>query len=68
MERMNAGYGVAILGVLGVILGASLYAADYHKTIGLGGIGLGIILILVGVWMARGMKPKAAPQAAQPQQ
>jgi len=64
---MNTGYAVAVLGVLGAILGASLYAANYHKTVGLGGIGLGVVLILAGVWMARGMKPKAMPQAAQPQ-
>jgi len=62
---MNTGYAVAILGVLGAILGVSLYAADYHKTIGLGGIGLGVILILAGAWMSRSMKPKATTQAAQ---
>jgi len=62
---MNTGYPVAILGVLGAILGASLYAADWHRTIGLGGIGLGIVLILAGVYMARSTKPTAAPQAAQ---
>ena len=64
---MNTGYLVAILGVLGVLLGAGMYASDWHKTIGLGGIGLGIVLILAGVWMARSMRPKATPQMAQPQ-
>jgi len=63
---MNTGYAVAVLGVLGVILGAGMYAAQWHKTIGLGGLGLGILLILVGVWMARSAKPKATPQPAQP--
>jgi protein-S-isoprenylcysteine O-methyltransferase Ste14 len=63
---MNTGYAVVLLGVLGVILGAAMYAAQWHKTIGLGGIGLGILLILAGVWMARSAKPKAVPQAAQP--
>ena len=63
---MNTGYAVAVLGVLGVILGGGMYAAQWHKTIGLGGIGLGILLILVGVWMARNEQPKAVPQAAQP--
>ena len=63
---MNTGYAVAVLGVLGVILGAGMYAAQWHRTIGLGGIGLGILLILVGVWMARSVKPKAMPKPAQP--
>ena len=63
---MNTGYILAVLGVLGAILGAGMYAAQWHKTVGLGGIGLGILLILVGVWMARSAKPKAMPQAAQP--
>ena len=65
---MNTGYIVAVLGVLGAILGAGMYAAQWHKTVGLGGIGLGILLILVGVWMARIAQPKAMPKAAQPAQ
>jgi len=65
---MNTGYAVAVLGVLGVILGAGMYAAQWHRTIGLGGLGLGILLILVGVWMARSTKPKTMPQPAQPTQ
>ena len=64
---MNAGYPVAVLGVLGAILGAGMYAADWHRTIGLGGVGLGIVLILAGVWMARSAAPKATPQASPPQ-
>jgi protein-S-isoprenylcysteine O-methyltransferase Ste14 len=62
---MNTGYAVAVLGVLGIILGAAMYAIPWHRTIGLGGVGLGVILLLVGVWMARSMKPKAAPPAAE---
>jgi high-affinity Fe2+/Pb2+ permease len=61
---MNTGYVVAVLGVLGIIIGAGMYAAQWHKTIGLGGVGLGILLIIVGVWMARGTQPKATPQPA----
>jgi hypothetical protein len=45
-------------------------AASYHKTIGLGGIGLGIILVIIGIawWMMKDSKaPKtAAPQPTQP--
>ena len=63
---MNTGYAVAVLGVLGVLLGAVMYAAQWHKTIGLGGVGLGVLLIVVGVWMARGTQPKATSQATQP--
>jgi len=43
-----------------------MYAAQWHKTVGLGGVGLGIVLIIAGVWMARGVKPKAMPQPTQP--
>ena len=64
---MNTGYLVAVLGVLGAILGAAFYALDFHKTIGEGGIGLGIVLILIGVWMARSTKPSAMPAMTQPQ-
>ena len=63
---MNTGYIIAVLGVLGVILGAGMYAVQWHKTVGLGGVGLGILLIVVGVWMARSVQPKAMPQAVQP--
>ena len=59
---MKTGYIVAVLGVLGLILGAGMYAAKYHKTIGLGGIVIGIVLILIGIWMARGMKPQTQAQ------
>jgi len=63
---MNTGYIVAVIGVLGLILGAGMYAAQWHKTVGLGGVGLGIVLLIAGVWMARSVKPKAIPQPAQP--
>ena len=55
---MNLGYIGIGLGVLGLIIGGAMYASDYHKTIGLGGIALGVILILGGVWLSR-TKPKA---------
>ncbi len=50
---MNLGYVVAILGVLGIIVGAGMYLAPWHRTIGLGGIVLGVILLIVGVWYSR---------------
>jgi hypothetical protein len=64
---MNTGYLLAGLGVIGLILGAGMYAADWHRTIGLGGVGLGVVLLLAGIWMARSKPMKAMPQAIQPQ-
>jgi hypothetical protein len=63
---LNTGYLVAGLGVLGLILGIGMYAASWHRTIGLGGVGVGAVLLLAGIWLARS-RPKATPQASQPQ-
>jgi hypothetical protein len=57
---MKSGMLVIGLGILGVIIGGALYAADYHRTIGLGGIGLGIVLLVVGAVMSM-RKEKAIP-------
>jgi hypothetical protein len=65
---MNIGYAVAALGVLGVIVGGGMYAAGWHHTIGLGGIGLGIVLIIAGIWLARNPPAKATTQPSQPKQ
>ena len=58
------------MGVLALIVGGAMEAANYHKTIGWGGIGLGIILVIVGAvwWMMKGKSAPAtaAPQPAQP--
>jgi uncharacterized membrane protein HdeD (DUF308 family) len=64
--KMGLGMWVMILGILGIIVGAAMYAADYHRTIGTYGMGLGIILVIVGAawWM---MKDRKAPMAATPQ-
>jgi hypothetical protein len=62
---MNTGYLVAALGVLGLVVGAAMYAMAWHKTIGLGGVGLGLVLVIVGIWYSRSSKPAAAPSAAQ---
>ena len=59
---MNNGYLVMGLGALGLIVGAGMYAADWHKTIGLGGIGLGVVLILAGAWFSREAMKKAQSQ------
>ena len=63
---MNTGYGVAILGILGLIVGIGMYAASWHKTIGLGGVGLGIILLIVGIWYSRQPMKTTAAQPAKP--
>jgi membrane protein DedA with SNARE-associated domain len=64
--RMGLGMWVMILGILGIIVGAAMYAADYHRTIGTYGLGLGVILVIVGAawWM---MKERKAPVPAKPQ-
>lgn len=71
--RMGYGIWVVMLGILGIIIGGAMYDDNYHKTIGTGGIILGVILIIVGAWwyMTKDKSaPKATiiPQAAQPAQ
>ena len=55
---MNLGYVGIGLGAVGIVIGGAMYASDYHRTIGLGGVVLGIILILGGIWLWRS-KPAA---------
>jgi uncharacterized membrane protein len=64
--KTGPGLWIMVLGVLALIVGVALEAANTHKTVGLGGIGLGIVLIIVGAawWM---MKGKSAPMTAAPQ-
>jgi len=64
---MNTGYLLAGLGVIGLILGAGMYAASWHRTIGLGGLAVGVVLLIAGIWMARSKPMKATPQPGQPQ-
>lgn len=63
MNNKSAGYGLAVLGVLGIITGAAFYAEKYHKTIGMGGIVLGVIFIILGAWYARKSAASTAPKA-----
>jgi len=63
---MNTGYILAGLGILGVIVGGAMYAERYHRIIGLGGLALGVVLLIVGIWLAMSHKPKPAPPAPQP--
>ncbi|MGP8126138.1 MAG: hypothetical protein ACLQEQ_09820 [Nitrososphaerales archaeon] len=69
--KTGPGMWVMILGILGIIIGGAMYGDNYHKTIGTGGIVLGVILIILGAawWMMTNRKaPMAAvpPQPAQP--
>ncbi len=57
---MNLGYVGIGLGILGLVIGGAMYASDWHKTIGLGGIALGIVLLIAGAWLSRS-KPMAKP-------
>jgi membrane protein DedA with SNARE-associated domain len=64
---MGYGMWILILGILGIIIGAAVYMAyKGHHTMGMTGIGLGIVLVIVGAawWW---MKDKSAPKAATPQ-
>ena len=45
---MKPGIWIALLGILGVVAGVAIYFVDWHRTIGLGGAGLGIVLVVVG--------------------
>jgi len=65
---MNMGWGVAALGVLGVIIGAAMYAAKWHRLVGLGGLGLGVVLLVIGIWLTMTQKQKPASQTPQPGQ
>jgi hypothetical protein len=57
---MKTGILVALLGVLGVIIGGGMYAAAWHKTIGLGGLVIGVVLLIAGIALSM-QKPKSAP-------
>jgi Na+/phosphate symporter len=67
---MKIGMPVTILGILAIIVGGAMYADNYHKTIGLGGIVLGVVLIIIGVilWMMKEKTPTPTPAASQPAQ
>jgi hypothetical protein len=64
---MNNGYLVVVLGVLGAVLGAGMYATDWHRTIGLGGVALGIVLVIAGFWLSRSGSKMAKTTMSQPQ-
>jgi len=59
---MKLGIWIALLGILGVAIGGAMYFMDWHRTIGLGGVGLGIVLVVVGGVLSM-QKPKAASAA-----
>ncbi|MGD1054790.1 MAG: hypothetical protein ABR867_01750 [Nitrososphaerales archaeon] len=63
---MGLGMWIMILGILGIIIGGAMEAWTSHHTIGWGGIGLGIVLLIVGAawWMMGG---KSVPTTATPQ-
>lgn len=59
---MKPGIWVALLGILGVVIGGAMYLIDWHRTIGLSGVGLGIVLVVVGgVLTMQKQKAASAP-------
>jgi hypothetical protein len=56
---MKPGIVLVVLGILGVVAGVAMYFVDWHRTIGLGGVGLGIVLLVVGGVLSM-QKPKTA--------
>jgi hypothetical protein len=58
---MKPGMVLVVLGVLGVVAGVAMYFVDWHRTIGLGGVGLGIALLVVGGFLSM-QKPKVATE------
>jgi len=56
---MKPGIVLVVLGIIGVVAGVAMYFVDWHRTIGLGGVGLGVVLLVVGGVLAM-QKPKAA--------
>jgi uncharacterized membrane protein YdjX (TVP38/TMEM64 family) len=70
---MKIGIGMIgmILGVIGIVVGGAMYAADWHHTIGTYGAVLGVVLLVLGAvyWMMMERKKPGAPmQAATPAQ
>ena len=67
---------VIALGIIAIVSGAALYVSHLHRTIGLGGIGIGVVLAIIGLVggllgrrpakikeIGEEMKPVAAPRA-----
>ncbi|HYC11216.1 MAG TPA: hypothetical protein VEC02_00950 [Nitrososphaerales archaeon] len=69
---MKIGIWVTIIGILGIIVGGGMYEAGYHRTIGLIGAILGLVLLVIGVawwtWKDRAATKKAATEPVQPTQ
>jgi uncharacterized membrane protein len=62
---MKPGIWIALLGVLGLVIGAVVYFVYGHKTIGLGGLGLGIVLVVVGGVMSMQKQKATSPVSGQ---
>ncbi|MDA4119821.1 MAG: hypothetical protein OK436_04470 [Thaumarchaeota archaeon] len=56
---MKPGMLLVVLGVIGVVAGVAMYFVDWHRTIGLGGVGLGVVLLVIGGVLSM-QKPKTA--------
>ncbi len=63
--NMKPGIWIALLGILGVVIGAAMYFVDWHRTIGLGGVGLGIVILVVGGVLSMQKQKATSPVSGQ---
>jgi hypothetical protein len=68
---MKLGALIIGFGVVAVVVGATMALAQWHRTLGLGGIGLGVLLVVGGAYVFSrtagiGRREAAAPQPPKP--
>jgi hypothetical protein len=61
-HEMKTSYVLLIIGVLALLAGIGMYVSKWHRSIGLGGTALGVLLLVVGGYMAAREKKPAAMQ------
>jgi hypothetical protein len=61
-HEMKTSYVLLIIGVLALLAGIGMYVSKWHRSIGLGGTALGVLLLVVGGYIAAREKKPAAMQ------